>query len=205
MGSNIIQGFGVNDVDYSVYSSRELPRGADNKRRQELVWHCPYHEKWVNMLGRVYSSYYHKNNPSYIGCSVSEDFKHLTDFKVWVENQPCVDWRDKQLDKDLLFKGNRLYSPETCVFLSRRVNLFLNVGGKPNKYLIGVTDADSKINPFWGSCKDPLKRYSTHLGYYKTEIDAHLAWKAKKHEYALELADLEEDSRVKAALRTRYL
>lgn len=51
---------------------------------------------------------------------------------------------------------------------------------------------------------DPLKIRPKHIGYYSTELEAHLAWKERKHKYALEIAEKEEDPRVKIALLNRY-
>ena len=53
-------------------------------------------------------------------------------------------------------------------------------------------------------CNNPFKDKKLHLGSFITELEAHKAWQAKKHEYALQLADLQEDPRVADALRQRY-
>ena len=45
---------------------------------------------------------------------------------------------------------------------------------------------------------------SLYLGRFKTELEAHKAWQAKKHEYALQLAELQDDPRVAEVLRERY-
>ena len=74
------------------------------------------------------------------------------------------------------------------------------------EYLIGVEfRKQGSGKPFRSQCKDPLKRFKNHIGCYDTEIEAHLAWKDKKHKYALDLAGMEDESRVKEALKTRYL
>jgi hypothetical protein len=110
------------------------------------------------------------------------------------------------LDKDILFTGNKTYSPSACVFLSPDTNTFLNDQQRSRGlYEIGVTYYPLKCKPFMSQCRDPFKRFTTYQGRYSTEEEAHQAWKTKKHEYACELAELEEDKRVKQALRTKYL
>lgn len=100
-----------------------------------------------------------------------------------------------------------MYSPTTCVFLSGRTNTFIeDCGSKRGKYMLGVDiDKRLKLRPFTARCSDPFKRRGPYLGMYETEMQAHLAWKQCKHAYALELANTEQDSRVKESLRTRYL
>lgn len=110
-----------------------------------------------------------------------------------------------QLDKDFLYSGNKHYSAETCVFITRQVNCFIadNVKAR-GQYMIGVSFAHKK-NPYVAKCSNPFNpRGSVHIGQYATEMEAHLAWKAKKHEYACMLADLQTDTRVKEILENKY-
>ena len=53
-------------------------------------------------------------------------------------------------------------------------------------------------------CNDPFKRYKSYLGTFKTEDEAHEAWRSKKLEYAYEVVDLESDIRVKESVIKRY-
>ena len=202
-----VEDFGINDVDYVVSKFEyieDFTKGGNRKKVQ--VWECPYYTKWSGMLTRAYSADYHKRRPTYIGCSVSEDFKYLSDFIKWLDSQPDKDWKNKQLDKDFLIEGNKHYSPETCVLLGVKVNSFINEGGRTadNTYLIGAQLSGSKVNPFMAYCSDPFGRYKRYIGMYKTELEAHLAWKDRKHKYACELAELEPDPRVKEILINKY-
>ena len=71
------------------------------------------------MLRRCYSSIYQRTCPSYIGTTVCKEWHTLSNFVKWVEAQ---DGEGKELDKDILCPGNKIYSPETCVFVSRQLN-----------------------------------------------------------------------------------
>lgn len=140
--------------------------------------------------------------PTYVGCVVSEDWKYFSKFRAWMETQ---DWQSKELDKDILFKGNKIYSAETCVFVSRELNTFLNDHGNARGlYPLGVC-WHKATEMFTAQCSDPKTGKSEHLGLFASPEEAHLAWKAKKHEHALNYADQQTDPRVAEALRTRYL
>ena len=73
------------------------------------------------MLQRCYSESHLVRQPTYKGCSVCEEWLTFSNFKSWMEQQ---DWEGKQLDKDLLVYKNKIYSPETCVFVSSVINSF---------------------------------------------------------------------------------
>lgn len=178
-----IYGFGINDLP--GFKTR-----------------CPIYQYWFQMIRRCYSPSYQVLKPTYIDCSVSIEWSYLSNFKSWMENQ---DWENKQLDKDLLFPGNKLYSPKTCVFINGLINGFISdCGGKKNNRVIGCYfhGRDKKII---SSCRNPFTKKSDYLGYFLTPEEAHLAWKAKKHEHACKLADLETDPRIQQALRTRFV
>lgn len=134
-----------------------------------------------------------------------EDWLTLSNFIRWVDSQPNRDWKNCHLDKDLLFNGNKHYSPETCVFISSVVNNFiLDRCNDRGDYLIGAY-YHKRDNKFVSRCRDPFNLNSRHLGYFNTEIEAHLAWKTKKHEYACKLSQFQQDRRVIDALCTRYI
>jgi hypothetical protein len=162
--------------------------------------------KWREMLRRCHSEKWLINNPTYRGCTVCKDWLVFSNFKKWVDTQPCRDWKSKQLDKDFLICGNKEYSPITCVFLGGHVNKFLNTrDAARGECVIGVQKRDNeKTNPYLAACKDPFKRYKPYIGVFPTEQEAHFAWKKRKHQYASELAELESDPRVQEVLRTRY-
>lgn len=192
--SNLIFGIGFNDSNYPV--QKYLCSGNDRK----LVWICPFFRKWRNMLERCYSDHFIKRRPTYAGCHVCDDWLTFSNFKAWMEKQ---DWEGNELDKDILIKGNKVYSPETCCFVSKIVNNFMHENqARRGAYAIGVSAYGNKLQ---SSCKNPITGNSEHLGYFFDENEAHLAWKKRKHELACQLAELQTDERVVNALRGRYL
>lgn len=95
------------------------------------------YKTWTSMLERCYSGQSLQTNPSYIGCSVCLDWLTYSNFADWyVAN--AVD--GYHLDKDILVPGNRVYGPDTCVFVPRRINTFLTHVKRTNGTLpIGIT------------------------------------------------------------------
>jgi len=83
---------------------------------------CPYYACWNNMLVRCYSRSYLQRHPTYEGCSVEESWLTFSNFKAWMKQQ---DWKGKFLDKDILVLGNKVYSKDTCLFVSTAINNLL--------------------------------------------------------------------------------
>ena len=186
----LLYGIGVND------SSEPVTKKVNGKR----VWKCPIYTLWISMLHRCYNKLPHNQYLTYVDCSVHEDWQSFSKFKGWVLTQ---EWEDKQLDKDILFVGNRVYSEHTCAFVSRLTNTFIiDRGNNRGTCKIGVTRYRNKYRAF---CSDPFKRYKHYLGDFKSEDEAHEAWLSKKLEYAYEVAAIESDIRVKEAIINRYV
>ena len=196
----LVYGVGVNDADYVVQKWETISR-VNGKRKQKLVWRCPFYRVWTSMIRRCYSAEYQNKQPTYKGCSVSDEWLTFSVFRNWMEQQ---DWEDKQLDKDLLLEGNKVYSPETSVFVSGLVNTFtIDSGAARGEWLIGVS-WDKGTGKFKSSCRNPFTQKQEHLGYFTSEQEAHEAWGRRKLELARELAAIQEDPRVAKALIDRY-
>lgn len=113
------------------------------------------------------------------------------------------DWKGKHLDKDILVKGNKIYSPNACVFVPANVNsLLTDCAAARGEYLIGCNWHKSTGN-FIAQCNDGNGK-QVHLGLFASELAAHQAWKTYKHNLACKLADEQEDVRIADALRNRY-
>ena len=195
-----IYGWGINDVDYKVTDTIK----EDNKHK--ITWICPYYESWRSMIKRCFSSKFQNSRNNYKNCTVTEEWKYLSNFIKWVDSQPNRDWMNCELDKDLILKGNKHYSSETCVYLEYTSNLFISDStSKRGECMLGVSIKNGiKLKKYRAYCGDPFNRTCSHLGYFNTELEAHKAWQAKKHEYACQLADLQKDERGSNALRERY-
>jgi len=190
MRNNLVYGVGINDADYFV-----APR-INGKCTS-----CPFYTAWTGMLERCYSPAFKLKHPTYYECSACKEWLSFMKFKSWMETQ---DWHGKQLDKDLLFYGNKTYSPDACVFVDSVTNSFtLDCSASKGSLPTGVS-FHKRDGKFASYCRNPFTKKSEHLGYFTCENEAHLAWRKRKNELACQLADLQSDNRVATALRLRY-
>lgn len=104
---------------------------------------------WKEMLKRCYSKTYSNNKQ----CLVCEDWLDFQNFAEWYNNNYYeIDGERMALDKNIIKKGNRIYSPETCAFISQRINqLFTKCNARRGEYPIGVSYEKSQ-NKFRTSC-----------------------------------------------------
>lgn len=158
-----LYGVGVLDVAYS-------PSGIIDG----VVAMCPAYAAWRGMLKRAYSG----AHPSYVGVTVVSEWHSFSTFRAW--------WLDNvidgfQLDKDILEYPNKIYGPDTCVYIPAHINTFLSDSRKiRGEYPIGVT-FDTFTNNFQASCKNGEGK-KLNLGRYSTPDEAHKAWKRYKTE-----------------------
>lgn len=143
-----------------------------NKEYQELTRGCiknPYHlsvcgqgyigvgkytensstkmgKKWRSIFQRSYSEKLYINNPTYHDVTVCEEWKCFQNFGEWYENNwkpHMVGWH---LDKDVLIKGNKIYSPETCCFVPIEINsLLISCKARRGELPIGVSKKGNKF------------------------------------------------------------
>ena len=147
---------------------------------------------WYSMLQRCYSDDFKKKRPTYEGCEVSDNFKNYEYFYEWCNKQIGFgndgNGNPFQLDKDLLVKGNKVYSENTCVFIPSEINsLLINCTASRGEHLIGVYW--SKIANAFVARVSRNKGGSEHLGLFNTEIEAFNAYKQAKENYIKELAN----------------
>jgi uncharacterized lipoprotein YajG len=155
------------------------------------------------MMQRCYSEKFKEKHPTYRGCSVVPEWHTFMNFHDWMVDQF---WEGKQLDKDILFEGNKIYGQDTCVFISVETNVFVidRKNGR-GEYPLGVSVDIQKID-----CVNKYKAVinvngkTKHLGVFSTPEEAHKTWLTEKNLLANILADKQSDHRVAEALRIRY-
>jgi len=137
---------------------------------------------------------------SYDGCTVCKEWHTFSNFKNWMIQN---DYKGKDLDKDLLIAGNRVYSPETCLMVEPKVNQFLiqsDIVRYPKGYYNPKNGCyEARIN------NTVIGKRNQHLGRFKTQEEASNAWLEAKHKLALQLAETQTDVKVANALRVRFL
>lgn len=152
----------------------------------------PAYRQWDAMRTRCNKDSKHRLlYPTYEGVSCSEDFN---DFELWLE------WAKQQigfgntanngkvwpLDKDILLKGNKLYSPDYCVFIPNEINNFVtNRKTDRGEYPIGV-HYSTKEKKYIASCSMNSKKY--YIGGYHSVEESFMAYKQFKEQAAKQLA-----------------
>ena len=143
---------------------------------------------WTGMLERCYSDALKERRPTYEGCEVSENFKSYEYFYEWCNKQIGFGVKGWHLDKDLLIKGNKVYSEGSCVFLPSEINLlFTKNTTSRSENLIGANWC--KTNKVFKARVNRNKGKPEHLGDFNTEIEAFNAYKQAKESFIKEQAE----------------
>lgn len=139
---------------------------------------------WRGMLTRCYCEKYHILKPTYKDCTVVEEWYNFQNFAKWFEDNYIEGF---ELDKDILVKGNKVYSPETCCFVPKEVNILFTKGNKNRGlYPIGVNFNNYKQKYEANLNKKGVLHY---LGVFDKPEEAFQVYKEEKEKYIKEVAD----------------
>lgn len=139
--------FGIGYLGVGEYSA---------SKKNAKVYNC-----WIHMLERCYTKQYHKLCPTYRGCSVCEEWHNFQNFAKWYnDNYYEVDGYESHLDKDILVKGNKIYSPDTCVFVPENINSIFSSHRNYTGNLLGIKKTEANTYQTWINRKK-LKTYKT--------------------------------------------
>lgn len=177
----LVQGRGINDSTTPVVVDGKI---------------ITSYNVWSTMLSRCYAARYHKTRPTYVGCSVAKDWQLFSNFEKWFTEHYA---EGLSLDKDLLFPGNKVYGPNTCVFVTPALNgLLLDCGTRRGDNPLGV------------SFRKDLQKYTSsvrvegvlrNLGHFLAPLEAHQAWQLAKADIIANFPTT--DPRIRAALDKR--
>jgi len=184
----IVYGVGINDSNYVTQV-----KGVDGKLNS-----CPFYSRWRDMLKRCYSEKYHKSRPSYVGCSVCDEWLYFMTFRKWMIEQ---DWEGMALDKDFLVQGNKVYSPDTCVFMPQQLNsLLVDCSAARGELPLGVS-WHKGANKY----RAQIKVGGRTVGLLLTgnASVAHAAWQKAKIEVLKSEIGKHNDLRIDAGLQLR--
>lgn len=191
----LVYGVGVNDADYNVCNKKQR---EDGSLYTEI---CPFYVYWTNMLSRCNGKAFQERQQNYLGCSATPEWYYFMTFRAWMIQQ---DWKDKHLDKDILFPGNKFYAPDKCVFVDQKVNKFINENKKSNSGLPVGVNYEASTGKYRAQCCDVITGKQKNLGRFETAKEGHEAWLTFKLEQAKILAAEQDDERVAKALIERY-
>ena len=176
-------GVGINDLhDDPNYNTIKYDHSSGKKK---VIWKCPFYMKWSGILYRCYNS----DAPAYEGCTISDEWRYFSNFKKWMESRS---WEGKEIDKDILVPGNKVYGEEFCLFVSKKLNNILHTNdSRRGEYPQGVSPV-SRSTTYHVRQSRYGKPY--HLGYFDTIEEAALAYECARREHLQEIADtLTED------------
>ena len=147
---------------------------------------------WCHMLTRCYSDVYKKKRPTYEGCEVGDNFKSYEYFYEWCHKQIGFGNSGWHLDKDLLVKGNKIYSEDSCIFIPSEINtLLVKREASRGEHLIGVSW--HKTRKVFVAMVNKNKGKPEYLGLFNTEIEAFNTYKEAKESFIKEQAEKWKD------------
>ena len=176
---NLLTGRVANPYYARVYGVGYIGVGKYSTKDKEM------YKLWVRLLERNNCAIFTSKNPAYLNVSVCDEWLNFQNFAAWCEGQEFFNAKDTrgksyQLDKDILVKGNKIYSPETCCFVPQEINILFIRRNRNNKLPIGVYPNHKRFS---------AKLNNTHLGTFDTPEEAFAVYKAAKEAHVKVVAD----------------
>ena len=168
--------YGVGYLGEGKYKTRE-----NGKKTDEYII-------WCGILRRCYDPKLHERESTYKNCTVEGYLLNFQHMGEWIKNNYYEVPGEKMcLDKDILCKGNKIYSRDTCIFVPERINLlFTKCDNRRGDSPIGVTPRESGIYQVF--CSNGYRK-SVYLGSYSTEEEAFRVYKNYKEKVIKEVID----------------
>ena len=188
--NNFQKGNVKNPYHPSVYGIGYIGQGKYKVAKNDKITK-PY-QTWKGMLERCYDEKRLKKQPTYTECIVCEEWLCFQNFAEWYcKNYYECNGETMHLDKDILYKGNKIYSPETCMIVPERINeMFVKSDAIRGSLPIGCNKKGNKICV---RCQILNKR--KHLGYFPLNrpFQAFTIYKEFKENYIKQVADEYKD------------
>lgn len=135
---------------------------------------------WRGMIRICYKEEMQDKHPTYVGCYVCDEWHDFQAFAGWIESQKYGNC-GYQLDKDILITGNKIYSPDTCCFVPRELNMLLiDSGASRGHYPQGVS-LKKENGKFQAGLR--VNGKTRHIGYFDCPNKAHQTYKTAKERY----------------------
>ena len=183
-GRKKIYGVAINDSWYKVDIIT-----SDGK------FFCDKYNLWKAMLGRCYRADALKKRPDYFDCYVSDEWLLFSNFLNWIDKQDC---KGKEIDKDILFTGNRIYSAETCLMVPQEINKLLVKKDKTKGLWPNGVSKVKASGRFISYCA--VNGKNKGLGTYDTPEEAKAAYDKFKGQHVYNIALKQTDKKLKVAL-----
>lgn len=145
--------------------------------------HTREYRVWNAIFQRCYNPTVQVKQPQYIGCTVDERWWNFQNFASWYCNSGYVNL-NYDIDKDLLIRGNRVYSPDVCLMLPREINSAIANRFSDNGLPNGVSATNGKYvarASFGGKARN--------FGTYETTLEASMAYNKARQQHLLNIAE----------------
>lgn len=154
------------------YFGEGIHKASINKKPNQA------YKVWQAMMQRCYDDAYKVYRPTYEGCTVCAEWHNFQVFADWFDKTYPRDGEKYQLDKDIKVKGNKVYSPETCLF----VTLMENTAESSSKlyYLTSPSGEIVKIQNMQDFCFGTELDPSCMIKVAKGARKSHKGWKSAK-------------------------
>lgn len=148
---------------------------------------------WLHVLERSFDDGLKEKQPAYKDATCCNEWLNYETFYEWLHSQENFDkwYHGKRwaLDKDIIIKGNKIYSPDTCCLVPQNVNcLLLGRNSLRGKLPIGVKRSGNK---FQANCGNPFTGKAERFGNYDTPEEAFCAYKLRREGYIKQVAEIE--------------
>lgn len=138
------------------------------------------YKAWSGMLAMCYCKSYRNIYKSYENISICDEWLRLSNFKKWFDENYVEGY---SLDKDILVKGNKVYSPDTCCFVPQEINmLVVQQRGEKNKGIFRTRKGYA--------ARISVKHKYTKIGVYDTIEEAINAYREAKKSHIRNIATL---------------
>lgn len=187
--------YGIGYFGVGKYTSIGV-KGDKNKKK------CLSYSKWQGMLFRCYSESGQLKYPTYKNVTVCKEWHNYQNFAKWFEENYKPHMAGWHLEKDILTKGNKIYSPETCCFVPIEINsLIIGCDKSRGNYPIGVYLHKLGIK-FVASLR--MYNKTIYLGYFDTIEEAFETYKIAKEIHIKEIADKYKGQITEACYEAMY-
>lgn len=153
------------------------------------------YESWCNLLQRCFSKNIKdkKRYSTYKDVTCCDEWLLYENFYEWLHSQPNFEkWLNGEkwcIDKDILVKGNKIYSPETCCLVPQNVNgLFTKHNATRGDLPIGVSKHG---NGFQARCHNPITNKEVYIGMRQEPLKTFVLYKNYKENLIKQVAQIE--------------
>lgn len=169
---NVKKGVVWNPYDRTIFGTGFIGEGP-YKARETPDKQLPEYNAWKNILERCYSEKLRFMHSAYEDCECCEEWYNYQNFAKWYHNNFYRAGTGRMhIDKDIKIKGNKLYSPDKCIFVPQKINMIFM--SKPRKDNLPTGVEITKHGKYYASYN------GKHLGVYQSAEMAKEAYLSAK-------------------------